>query len=127
VQTDFGTLVGQDRKLRSGAIGVGVKIVSTSASKVLRTHVLRLEAWANRKGSIRLSARLAGVTLGRATVKVRSLGRGPRVRTHKVGIHLTAGGLRALRANPHATIVATAVVHAKGRHARITARKRLGR
>jgi hypothetical protein len=127
VQTDFGTLVGQDRKFRSGAIGVGVKIDSTSAKKVLRTHVLQVEAWANRKGSIKLSARLAGVTLGRAAVKVRSLGRGPRVRTHKVGMHLTAAGLRALRANPHGTIVATAVVSAKGRHARITARKRLGR
>jgi hypothetical protein len=127
VQSDFATVVGQDRKLKTAAIGVGVKIDSASARKVLRTHVLRVEAWANRKGSLAVSARLRGVSLGKASTRVRSLGHGPRVKTHKLGIRLTAAGLRALRAHPHATITATAVTRdAKGRHARITAKKRLG-
>jgi hypothetical protein len=128
VQSDFATLVGQDRKLKTAAIGVGVKIVSTSARKVLRTHVLRVEAWANRKGSLSVSARLGRVALGKkVSLTVRSLGHGPRVPTHKLGIRLTAAGLRALRAHPHATITATAVTRDRqGHHARITAKARLG-
>jgi hypothetical protein len=127
VQSDFATLVGQDRKLKTAAIGVGVKIDSTSARKVLKTNVLRVEAWANRKGSLAVSARLGRVTLGKVSTRVRSLGHGPRVTTHKLGIRLTAAGLRALRAHRHATITATAVTRdSKGRHARITAKKRLG-
>jgi hypothetical protein len=127
VQTDFGTLTGQDRKFKSAAIGVGVKIDSRSAKKVLRTHVLRVEAWANRKGSLAISARLGGVALGKASIKVRSLGHGARVRTHKLGIRLGAAGLRALRAHPHATITATAVIRSKGHRARISTKKRLGK
>jgi len=94
---------------------------------VLNTHVLRVEAWANRKGSLNVAARLGHVALGKASLTVRSLGHGPRVRTHKLGIRLTAAGLRALRAHPHGTITATAVTRdRKGRHARITAKARLG-
>jgi hypothetical protein len=127
VQSDFATLVGQDRKIKTAAIGVGVKIDSSSARKVLKTHILRVEAWANRKGSLKVSARLGGVALGKASTTVRSLGHGPRVSTHKLAIRLTPAGLRALRAHPHATITATAVTRdSKGRHARISATRRLG-
>jgi hypothetical protein len=126
VQTDFGTLVGQDRKIKTAAIGVGVKIDSRSARKVLATHVLRVEGWANRKGSLTISARLGRVALGKVSTRVRSLGRGPRVTTHKLAIHLTPAGLRALRVRPHGTITATAVMRAKGRHARISATRKLG-
>jgi hypothetical protein len=126
VQTDFGTLVGQDRKFKTGAIGVGVKVDSRSASKVLRTHRLLVEAWANRKGSLAVSARLGHVTLGKASTKVASLGHGLRVRTHKLAIRLTLAGARALRAHPHGTITATAVTRdGKGHHARIIATARL--
>ena len=125
VQTDFGTLTGQDRKLRTGDIGVGVRVRSTSARKVLRSHVLRVEGWANRKGTLAISARLGHVALGKTSTRVRSLGHGPRVRTHRLAIRLTAAGLRALRAHPHATITATAVVRSGAHHARIADRVRL--
>jgi len=64
--------------------------------------------------------------LGKASTTIRSLGHGPRARTHKLAIRLVAGGMRALRANPHGTITAIAVTRdGKGRHARITAKARL--
>jgi hypothetical protein len=126
VQTDFGTLVGQDRKFKTDKIGVGVKIDSTSARKVLASRLLRVEGWTNRKGSLTISARLGHLVLGKASTTIRSLGHGSRVRAHKLAIRLGPAGLRALRANPHGMITAIAVTRdGKGRHARITARARL--
>ena len=126
VQTDFGTLVGQDRKFKTAKVGVGVKVRSASARAVLRAHRLLVDAWANRKGSLAVSARLGHVTLGKASMSVRSVGR-LRAPAHTLAIRLTPAGLRALGANPHAQITATAVTRdGKGHHARITAKARLG-
>jgi hypothetical protein len=126
VVTDFGKFVGQDRKFKTADIGVGVKIDSTSARTVLRSHQLKVEGWANRKGSLTISAQLGKVSLGTVSTKIRSLGHGPRVLLHKLSIRLTAAGLKALRRNPHGTIVATAAVKdTRGHTAKIRAKARL--
>jgi hypothetical protein len=127
VQSDFATLKGKDRKFKSGRFGVGVKITSTSARKVLRKRRLAVEGWSNHAGRLTITARLGRVRLGVVSRAIGKPGHGPQVRTHRLSIRLTAAGRRALRSKPHGKITATCVARdRRGRSARISDTARLG-
>jgi hypothetical protein len=127
VQTDFGTLVGQDRKFRSGHFGVGVKIRSTSARKVRSSHRLKVDGWANHAGRITITARIGGVRIGSVSHAIGKPGKGPQVPNHHLSIHVSGAAAKVLKAHPHRTITATAVTRDHhGRTATITSKVKLG-
>jgi hypothetical protein len=127
VQTDFGALVGKDRRFRSGRYGVGVKIRSTSARRVRRSRRLAVDGWANHPGRIAITARIGGVRIGSVSHAIGKPGKGAQVPAHRLAIHVSGAAAEVLRAHPHRTITATAVTRDRqGRTAHITSRGRLG-